>query len=47
MRAGQSRLALAGVIVFSALFGAAIALNMRHGMAIYAERLISGLAGCF
>lgn len=36
-----------GLVVFAALGGAAVALNLRHGETIFAERLISGIMNCF
>ncbi|ODN72067.1 hypothetical protein [Methylobrevis pamukkalensis] len=38
---------LVAVVVFAGLTGAALALNLRYGLTVFAERLISGVAGCF
>ncbi len=35
-----------GTALLAAMTGAALALNLRYGLDIYAERLVAGLASC-
>ena len=47
VRSEQNRLLFAGLAVFAGIGLLALALWARYGEAVYFDRLIAGIAGCF